>query len=172
MKTTKFDTEAGQSALRDSIGWPLDDRIRWVEWRVRELTIKDGHYTNERGRWLLEEKAAGGNRFVLGDEIADYAVWLLKVRDTLSWHQIAYRFFPGATEAEIEKYESKVRRAYTRVEKHHPGSEAYVPEKLSEHDEVLLQAVMLGVIPVYVSNSPDDAVEDNGSSSPEMVSGC
>ncbi len=76
--------------------WPPEDCIRWVEWRIRELTIKSGQYIDERGKWLLEEKAAGGRRLAPGDKVADYAVWLLKVRDKLSWHQIAYRFFPFA----------------------------------------------------------------------------
>jgi hypothetical protein len=30
-------------------------------------------------------------------------VWLLEVRDGLSWHQIAYRFFTSANEESIEK---------------------------------------------------------------------
>jgi len=171
MKTVKSDTVESRSPEGDSIGWPLDDRIRWVEWRVRELTIKKGQYVDQRGRWLLEEKAAGGRKFVLSDKVADYAVWLLKVRDGLSWHQIAYRFFPGATEGEIEKHESKVRRAFARVEKHHPGSEAYVPQKLSERDEMLLEAVMLGVIPVYISDTADEVSDGNDCSS-EIVSGC
>jgi len=44
--------------------------------------------------------------------VADYAVLLLKVRDDLGWRQIAYRFFPSATENEIGKYELRVRRMY------------------------------------------------------------
>ncbi len=83
--------------------------------------------------------------------MADYAVWLLKVRDDLSWHQSAYRFFPTATEEDIEKYELRVRRVYDRVERNHPGSKKFKPPRLSERDKLLLQVVMLGVIPVYVS---------------------
>jgi hypothetical protein len=172
VKTTKSDTAGGRSLKERRVAWPQEDRIRWIEWRVRELTIKNGQYIDERGKWLLEQKAAGGRRFVLGDKIADYVVWLLKVRDGLSWHQIAYRFFPGATEDEIEKFESKVRRAYARVERSHPGSEAYVPEELFERDEILLEAVMLGVIPVCVSGGPDEPAEHEDSSALEIESGC
>jgi hypothetical protein len=135
--------------------WAKEDRIRWVEWRVRELTIKNGKYVDERGKWLLDEKAAGGRKFAPGDKVADYAVWLLKVRDNLSWHQIAYRFFSSATEENIEKYELRVRRMFNRVEQNHEGSKKYRPKRLSEHDKLLLQAVMLGAIPVYVSDEPN-----------------
>jgi hypothetical protein len=78
----------------------------------------------------------------------------MKERDGLSWHQIAYRFFPSATEEDIEKYESKVRRIYNRIEKNHPGSKTFKPRHLSEQDKLLLQALMSGVIPVYVSSMP------------------
>ncbi len=124
--------------------WGQEDRVRWVEWRVRELTIERGKYVDERGKLLLEEKAARGRKLVWGDAVADYAVWLLKERDGLSWHQIAYRFFPAATEDHIETFESRVRRAYGRVERSHPGSKHYKPAPLSEHDKLLLQAVTLG----------------------------
>jgi hypothetical protein len=134
--------------------WKQEDCIRWVEWRVRELTIQNGEYVDERSRWLLDEKTSGGRRLALGDEVADYAVWLLKVRDGLSWHQIAYRFFPFATEEVIEKYELKVRRMYNRVERKHPGSKMFKPPRLSKDDELLLRAVMLGIIPIYVTDAP------------------
>jgi hypothetical protein len=93
---SKNDTVEGDQARRTP--WPQEDRIRWIEWRVRERTIQNGKYTDERAKWLLEEKEAGGRKFTLRDEVADYAVWLLHVRDGLSWHQIAYRFFAKATE--------------------------------------------------------------------------
>jgi hypothetical protein len=161
LKTTKSNTVASQSSQVVRIPWPPDDRIRWVEWRVRKLTVRKGHYVDERGKWLLEEKAAGGQKLALGDTTADYAVWLLKVRDGLSWHQLAYRFFPSATEHELEKYESRVRRAFARVERNHPGSEVYVPPRLSEREKLLLDALTLGVIPVYVSNPPDLREDDD-----------
>jgi hypothetical protein len=132
--------------------WPKDDRIRWIEWRIRELTIRTGEFVDERAKWLLEEKVAGGRKFALGDDVADYAVWLLKERDGLSWHQIAYRFFSDANEQEIEKYESRLRRVYDRVERSHPGSIAFRGPRLSELDKVLLQAVMLRVIPIPISD--------------------
>jgi hypothetical protein len=78
----------------------------------------------------------------------------MKERDALSWHQIAYRFFPSATEEDIEKYESKVRRIYNRIEKNHPGSKTFKRPRLSECDRVVLQAITSGVIPIYVSSTP------------------
>lgn len=140
--------ENAKSDTVQRLDWPRDDKIRWVEWRIRELTIQDGKYVDERGKWLLEEKAAGGRKFAPGDKVADYAVWLLKDRDGLSWHQIAYRFFPAATEEKIEVFESQVRRAYNRVERNHPGSKRFKPKPLSKEDKLLLQAVMYGAIPI------------------------
>jgi hypothetical protein len=150
----KNDTVETPCVAGNRIPWKREDCIRWVEWRVGELTVERGKYVDERGRWLLEENAAGGRKLAPGDKVADYAVWLLKVRDGLSWHQIAYRFFPSATEEDIDKYELRVRRIYNRIERNHPGSKTFKPPRLSERDKLLLQAVMLGVIPVYVSATP------------------
>ena len=132
----KNDTVHTRSAQGIRIPWMKEDCIRWVEWRIRELTVQNGKYVDERGEWLLEEKAAGGRKLAPGDQVADYAVWLLKVRDNFSWHQIAYTFFPSATEGNIEKYESKVRRVYDRVEKSHPGSTAFTPPRLPKYQEI------------------------------------
>jgi hypothetical protein len=138
--------EKGKNDTVPTFVWPKEDRIRWVEWRIRERTIREGRYVDLRGKWLLEGKVAGGRKLAPGDEVADYAVWLLKERDGLSWHQIAYRFFPAATEEEIETFESRVRRAYDRVERNHPGSKNFSPRRLSEEDKLLLQAVSHGAI--------------------------
>jgi hypothetical protein len=124
----------------------MEDRIRWIEWRIRDLTVEGGRYVDERGKWLLEEKAAGNRKLALGDNVADYAVWLLKERDGLSWHQIAYRFFPSATEEETETFESKVRRSFNRVERNHPGSKHFKPPALTEEGKLVLQAVTHGVM--------------------------
>jgi hypothetical protein len=141
-------TEEAQNDTVPRLAWPKEDQIRWVEWRIRDLTIQKGKYLDQRGKWLLEEKTAGGRRLALVDKVADYAVWLLKERDGLSWHQIAYTFFPAATEEEIETFESRVRRAYDRVERNHPGSKNCKPRPLSEEDKLLLQAVIHGAIPI------------------------
>jgi hypothetical protein len=138
--------EQAKNDTLPTIAWPKEDKISWVEWRIRELTIQAGEYVDERGKWLLEKRAAGGQKLEWGDEVADYAVWLLKERDGLSWHQIAYRFFPAATEEEIETFESRVRRAYDRVERNHPGSKQFKPTPLSKEDQLLLQAVRHGAI--------------------------
>jgi hypothetical protein len=156
---SKNDIVNEQEQPKTRTPWPKDDCVRWTEWRVRELTIKNGKYVDERGKLLLEEKAGGGRRFTPGDAVADYAVWLLKARDGLSWHQIAYRFFPNANEQEIGKYELRVRRAYDRVERNHPGSEGFEPPSLSKSDRVLLQAVMMGAVPLAVSFESDDDSE-------------
>jgi hypothetical protein len=155
VKTNTVDVPDAQARA----SWPPKDCIRWIEWRVRELTIENSEYVDARGRWLLEEKAAGGRKLTLSDKVADYAVWLFKVRDNLSWHQIAYRFFPNATEVNIEKYESKVRRSYSRVEKNHPGSVNFKQPRLSRYDAIALNAVLTGVIPIYVSAATDSNQE-------------
>jgi hypothetical protein len=140
------ETSCSDTAETQNTGWPREDRIRWVEWRIRELTIKAGKYIDERGRWLLEDKAGAGRKFPWRDkdEITDYAVWLLKYRDDLSWHQLAYRFFPTPTEDHIEGQESKIRRAFSRVER------KFKPGPFPEHEKLLMQAVMQGAIPVFV----------------------
>jgi hypothetical protein len=129
-----------------TFAWPKEDKLRWVEWRIRELTIEGGEYMDQRGTWLLEENAVGGRILALGDKVAEYAVWLLKERDGLSWHQIAHRFFPAATEEEIETFESRVRRVYNRVERNHPGSKRFNPAPLSKEDKLLPQAALHGMI--------------------------
>jgi len=93
--------------------------------------------------------------------VTDYSVWLLKERDGLSWHQIAYRFFPSATEEDIEIYESRVRRMHGRVERNHPGSNAFKLRPLSQQDKLLLRAVMLGVTPFYISAPPAENSSDS-----------
>lgn len=133
--------------------WPVEDCIRWVEWRVRELTIREGKYVDDRGKWLLEEKRGGGRRLVPGDMVADYAVWLLHVRDDASWHQLAHQFFPFATEAHIEAYESKLRRTFRKVERMHPGRKSFRPSPLSKEEKLLLDAVKLGAIPIYLRSN-------------------
>ena len=142
---------ASDTAETAATGWPREDRIRWVEWRVRELTIKGGKYVDERGRWLLEETNAGGRKFRWKDqdELTDYAVWLLKYRDSLSWHELAYRFFPAAMEDHIEGQESKIRRAYNRVER------KFKPARFSKQEKLVIQAVMLGAVPIPVGTAPD-----------------
>lgn len=136
-----------EEAKSDTVNhrWPREDRIRWVEWRVAELTVELGKYTDERGRLLLDRKSPLGHKLPWGDKLADYAVWLFKERDGLSWHRIAYLFFPSATEASIETFESKVRRAYARVERSHPGSKFYKPKPFSKEDMLLLRAAMFGL---------------------------
>jgi hypothetical protein len=137
----KNDTVEAQVSETNLHPWMLEDRIRWVGWRIRELTIQDGKYIDQRGKWLLEEKAAGGRRLKPGDAVANYAVWLLKMRDGRSWHQIAYTFFPFATEEHIEGYESKLRRMFARVESNHPGSKKFRPQLLSPQDKLLLRGL-------------------------------
>jgi hypothetical protein len=145
-----------QGARNDTVqalDWPKDDKIRWVEWRIRELTIERGSYIDERGKWLLEQKAAGNRMLALGDKVAEYAVWLLKERDGLSWHQIAYRFFAAATEKEIETFESRVRRVHNRIERSHPGSKRFKPKPLSEQDKLVVQVAMHGGIVIRSSSA-------------------
>jgi hypothetical protein len=148
-----------------TIPWPKEDRIRWVEWRVSELTVRAGQYFDERGRWLLEQKGAGGRKLRWGDEdeVTDYAVWLLKYRDELSWHQLAYRFFPTATEDHIEGQESKLRRAYNRVER------KFKPARLSKNEKLILQAVMLGAVPLPIQKEKVEPKSEIQESAVEVI---
>lgn len=151
----KNDTVEG-NLKANRVSWPWEDRIRWVEWRVRELTIENGNYVDERGKWLLEGVAAGGRKFLIHDAVAEYAVWLLKARDGLSWHQIAYRLFPSANEQTVEKLELRIRRIFRRVEKKHPGSNCYEPSRFSKEEIFLLEAVMCGAVPIYISQTGNE----------------
>jgi hypothetical protein len=47
----------------------------------------------------------------------DSEIWLAKVRDGLSWPQIALKFFTSKNAASI----SKARRGYERVQRSHPA---------------------------------------------------
>jgi hypothetical protein len=121
--------------------------LSFSEYRIWEISVKNGNYTDERARWIVEKKAAAGRQIGFGDPLADYAIWLLKVRDGLSWHQIAYRCFPKASERIIETLESRLRRRFNKVERNHPGSENFVPRKLTKHEKLILEILTIGVMP-------------------------
>ena len=65
------------------MGWPKEDRIRWVEWRLKERIAK------ESGRYADRDLSAEG----VPDRIS-LEVWLAKERDGLSWQQIVIKYFP------------------------------------------------------------------------------
>ncbi len=77
--------------------WEREHLIRWIETRVLRC-IAD---VPEEGR----------------PERIDLEVWLAKVRDRLSWQQIALKFFTSKNAASL----MKARRAYARVQRSHPG---------------------------------------------------
>src|SRR5260370_25686426 len=143
---TKSDTVRKALRPKNAFPWGREDCIRWIEWRTRELTVKDGKYTDERALWLLEKKAADGRHVGFGDALADYAIWLLKVRDGLTRHQIVYQCFPKADERIIETLESRVRRRFMKVERNHPGSAHFVPHRLTKQEKFMLEIAMTGVM--------------------------
>ncbi len=106
--------------------WPKVDRIRWVEWRVRRLTIYDGRYIDDRGRLLLEERRKELKLKLTfrvksnarPDQVAYYAVWLFyeigkEEKKNLSWGKISRALFGDATEA----FRLRARRMHKQVER-------------------------------------------------------
>src|SRR2546422_11121861 len=86
--------------------WPKEDRIRWVEWRLRERIAKE---SGRSDRDLDAEKVP--------DRIS-LQVWLAKERDGLSWQQIVIKYFPQYAEHEKRLAGmSKARRVYMLVER-------------------------------------------------------
>ena len=77
--------------------WSREHLIRWVDTRVQRCIAG----VSEQGR----------------PERVDLEIWLAKVRDGLSWQQIALKFFTSKDAASM----SKARRAYERVRRSHPG---------------------------------------------------
>jgi hypothetical protein len=134
--------------LQKTEGWSEADRIRWIQYRIWDVAVKNGKYTDDRARWIIEKKAAGGRQVGFGDAVSDYAIWLLKVRDKLSWHQIAYRCFREANEANIETLESRVRRKFNSVERRHPGSASFVPRRLTKKEKLVLEILTSGVMSI------------------------
>src|SRR5439155_15248328 len=89
------------------MGWPKEDRIRWVEWRLKERIAK------ESGRHADRDLDAEG----IPDRIT-LEVWLAKERDGLSWQQIAIKYFPQYThDGQKSAGVSKARRVYMLVER-------------------------------------------------------
>jgi hypothetical protein len=79
------------------LAWEKQHLINWIETRV----IRGIGGVPEAGR----------------PERIDLEIWLAKVRDGLSWQQIALKFFTSKNSASL----SKARRAYERVQRSHPG---------------------------------------------------
>jgi hypothetical protein len=77
-----------------SIAWPKEDEIRWVEWRVREREAIDAGKSqvwDKRGAYSL----------------TDYRAWLLHERDSRSFQQVGEMLFKNCADPDNRK-----RRAY------------------------------------------------------------
>lgn len=86
--------------------WPKEDRIRWVEWRIRERIAKE---LGRSDRDLDSEGIPDKNSL---------EVWLAKERDGLSWQQIAIKYFPQYGKSQRKSAGvSKARRAHGIVER-------------------------------------------------------
>lgn len=82
--------------------WPIEDRIRWVEQRLREWE------SVRRGSRSADPQFVG-----CLPVRKDLEVWLAKERDGLSWQQIAIKYLRQSGMAAL----SKTRRAHARVER-------------------------------------------------------
>ncbi len=85
-------------------GWPKEDRIRWVEERLRTQIAFDS------GKQDVQLKYKGPRKSL--------EIWLSKERDGLSWHQIVIKYFPDYLRRKNNSAGiSKARRAYDVVER-------------------------------------------------------
>ncbi len=88
------------------MGWPKEDRIRWVEWR-----------RNER---LSEAAGRNPGRDLDAEGVPDLQsleIWLSKERDGFSWQQIVIKHFPQYRRGQKSAGVSKARRVFASVER-------------------------------------------------------
>ena len=88
-------------------GWSKENRIRWVEERLRDRRAK------ETGKIPDDLEAQGI------PDMPSLLVWLAKERDGLSWQQIAIKYYPQYRKPGAIKAAgiSKARRAHTLVQR-------------------------------------------------------
>jgi hypothetical protein len=103
--------------MHTKVRWPLEDRIRWVEWRVQERITaakqKESGQLNEFDPDPEHEldTASVPDRLSL-------EVWLAKERDGQSWQQIVIKQLPQYAKGKhITAGMSKARRMHASVEK-------------------------------------------------------
>ena len=83
--------------------WPQEDRIRWVEQRLKEWdSVESGRRPKDFAEQLPERN--------------DLEVWLGKEREGLSWQQVAIRYFPDCFKRSKNAGMSMARRAHGRIE--------------------------------------------------------
>jgi hypothetical protein len=86
----------------ESVPWPKEDEIRWVEWRIREREgIESGRRSPD---WGMQGHCS----------LQDYKVWILHVRDGVSFQKIGDELF--LVDADPENRKMKAYRAYKSVE--------------------------------------------------------
>ena len=86
----------------ESIPWPKEDEIRWVEWRIRE---REGIESGGRSAdWVTQGQCS----------MQDYKAWILHVRDGISFRKIGDELF--LRDADPDNRNMKAFRAYGRVE--------------------------------------------------------
>ena len=119
---------------RVKMRWPLDDEIRWIEWRLREL---------EKGKACSAPLT-----------LQDCHVWLAHKRDGKSYADIARAQYPQFWDTNKgkrgnQKIISLVRRTVDRVEQYltHPNRK-HRNSKPRQLADVVLSS--FGVVPIYV----------------------
>src|SRR5690348_444104 len=94
--------------------WRKEDRIRWVEWRLRERTTAEKEKEKDRTELDIDrehELDAAGVPPRLALEI-----WLAKDRDSQSWLQIVIKFLPQYAKAKVAGI-SHARRLHSTVQR-------------------------------------------------------
>jgi len=86
----------------ESVPWPKEDELRWVEWRIRE---REGIESGRRSAdWGTKGQCS----------LQDYKTWILHVRDGISFQRIGDELFPVDPDPDNRKM--KAYRAYKSVE--------------------------------------------------------
>ena len=129
--------------------WPLEDEIRWIERRLREL---------EKGEPCNAPLTA-----------LDCRIWLAYKRDRKSYADIARAEYKHSWDARTGKRGknqaviSLVRRTVNRVEQY--LTDPTRKWKPSEREEFarIYHALSLGAVPIYVERSSSDSTESKTS---------
>lgn len=83
----------------ESVPWPKDDEIRWVEWRIRE---REGIESGRRSAdWGTHGRCS----------LQDYRAWILHKRDGISFQKIGDELF--VRDADPDNRKMKAYRACT-----------------------------------------------------------
>ena len=116
--------------------WPLQDEIRWIEWRFIEL---------QHGEWTVPATPL------------DCRIWLSHRRDAKSYADIARAEYPrhwekGKGKRGNQKIISLVRRAVNRVEQYFNDPSRHWTRADREEVARLVNAGTLGQTPIFIES--------------------